>query len=108
MLMLRDWPIMRHTEWMGHIYAVHATKADDAGAVEVIFSDEQEARAFAVTRSGDHRVLAASVTRYTLGELGARNPIAWYVEGRLQDPRGQRPGGRYYPSAGMMLWDANP
>jgi hypothetical protein len=86
------------TGWMD-LYAVHASKPDATGAVEVIYEHEQDARAFAVARSTDHGVLAASVTRFTLGRLGSRHPVAWYARGKLQDPRAPRPGGRYYPSA---------
>ena len=79
-----------------HIYTVHTTRPDDVGAVEVVFSDEQEAMAYAVDRSRDHRVVAVSVTSFVLGQLGTRHPVAWYMDGRMQDTRGARPG-RMYP-----------
>jgi hypothetical protein len=60
------------------VYAVHATRPEEVGSVEVIFSDEQAARAYAVSRSTDHRVLAVSVTEFVMGELGTRHPVAWY------------------------------
>lgn len=77
---------------MGEVFAVHAARPDDVGAVEVIFGSEQEARAYAVSRSRDHRVLSASVTRYAVGELGTRRPVAWYVGGAEQPRRFDRPG----------------
>ena len=54
-----------------HVYAVHATRPEEVGSVEVIFHNEPSARAYAASRSGDHRVLAVSVTEFVLGELGS-------------------------------------
>lgn len=89
-----------------HVYAVHATRPDDIGAVEIVFLDEQEARAYAVDRSRDHRVLAASVTEYVVSQLGSRSPVAWYRDGVLQDERKPRPGSLYpvepWPPAGRV------
>ncbi len=84
-----------------HVYSVHATGPDDLGAVEIVFTDECEAVAYARGRSTDWRVLAASVTRFTIGELGTRHPIAWYVDGAEQPPRAARPG-RFYPTDGCQ------
>jgi len=72
---------------------VALSKAIDG--VEVIFHDEPSARAYAASRSGDHRVLAVSVTEFVMGELGTRQPVAWYREGQLQDQRARRPGALY-------------
>src|SRR5690349_24475558 len=81
------------------VFAVHTTRPDEgAGAIEVIFTDERSARAYARSRSGDHRITSASVTRYTLGQLGARHPITWYRDGDEQDIRATRPDRRYYPT----------
>ena len=79
------------------VYAVHATKPDGPGAVEVVFDDEELARKYALSRSHDHRVLATSVTSYVIGQLGTRHPVAWYVKGREQDKRKPRPG-QFYPT----------
>ncbi|MFC4946947.1 hypothetical protein [Pseudonocardia sp. GCM10023141] len=79
------------------IFAVHATRPDDAGAVEIVFGAEREACAYAADRSCDQRVLAASVTRFAVGELGSRHPVAWYVDGVAQPQRTVRPG-RLYPT----------
>jgi hypothetical protein len=59
------------------VYAVHTTRPDEVGAVEIVFEDEYQARDYARSRSADHRVLAVSVTSYVLGELGTRHPVAW-------------------------------
>lgn len=66
------------------IFTVHATRPDDVGPVEIVFDDEHAARAYAQERSHDRRVLSVSVTRFTIGELGTRHPVAWYVDGAEQ------------------------
>lgn len=74
------------------VFAVHTTRPDEgAGAIEVIFTDERSARAYARSRSGDWRITSASVTRYTLGRLGTRHPVTWYQQGDEQDIRTARP-----------------
>jgi hypothetical protein len=80
------------------VYSVHTARPDDIGAVEIVFRTEREAIAYAIDRSTDWRILAASVTRFTIGELGTRHPVAWFVEGKEQPPRGARPG-RFDPTA---------
>lgn len=80
------------------IYSVHTARPDDLGAVEIIYRSEREARAFAADRSRDHRVLSASVTRFVIGELGTRRPVAWYVDGVEQPQRWDRP---LYPTDGQ-------
>jgi hypothetical protein len=82
------------------VYAVHTTRPDEVGAVEIVFEDEYEARDYARSRSADYRVLSVSVTSYVLGELGTRHPVAWYRSGEEQHPRAVRPG-PYYPTDGM-------
>jgi hypothetical protein len=77
------------------VFAVHATRPEEVGSVEVIFSDEQTARAYACDRSQDHRVLAVSVTQFVLGEFGTRHPVAWFKDGELQEDRARRPGSLY-------------
>jgi hypothetical protein len=81
-----------------HVYAVHATKPDDVGVVEVVWRTERQARKYAAERSTDFHVLATAVTRYQLGVLGARTSIAWYVKGVEQPIRQPRPGS-LYPAA---------
>ncbi len=82
------------------VYSVHATRPDDPGAVEIVFRTEHEAIAYAKDRSTDWRVLAASITRFAIGELGTRHPVAWFVDGEPQPPRAARPGGRFCPHGG--------
>ena len=84
------------------IFTVHTTRPDDIGAVEIVFITEEEARAYARDRSTDFRVLASSVTRFTLGELGTRHPVAWFIEGREQPQREPRPG-NFYPTDGSPV-----
>ena len=69
------------------VYAVHITRPDEVGAVEIVFEDERQARDYARSRSSDFRVLAVSVTSYVLGQLGTRHPVAWYSNGQEQHPR---------------------
>jgi hypothetical protein len=79
------------------VFAVHATRADDVGVVEIVFASERNARTYAAERSRDFDVLAASVTRFVVDELGTRFAIAWYVDGAEQPARKVRPG-RIYPA----------
>lgn len=81
------------------VFTVHTMRPDDIGAVEIVFTSERDARAYAVDRSKDWRVLAASVTRFTIAELGTRHPVAWFVDGQEQSQRAPRPG-RFYPTDG--------
>jgi hypothetical protein len=81
------WPMLEPVASPPYLYAVHSTRADETGAVEVLFRAEAEARAYAVSRSTDFQILAAVVTRYILGQLGTRHPVAWYVNGEPQDAR---------------------
>jgi hypothetical protein len=83
------------------VYSVHTARPDDVGAVEIVFTTEREARAYALDRSRDWRVLAASVTRFVVGQLGTRHPVAWYVDGIDQPHRAARPG-RLYPTDGCQ------
>jgi len=81
------------------VFAVHTTRPDEnAGAVEIVFGDERSARTYAQSRSTDHRVTSASVTRYVVGQLGTRHPVAWYQRGTEQNIRATRPDSRYYPT----------
>jgi hypothetical protein len=83
------------------VYSVHTTRPDDVGSVEIVFTSEREARAYAADRSTDWRIVATSITRFTIGELGNRHPVAWYVDGIEQPPRKVRPG-RLYPTDGYQ------
>ena len=86
------WPVSQF------VYAIHTVRPNDAvGAVEVIYTDEQDARSYAASRSTDYTISSASVTRYAVGQLGDRTPLALYVDGqeRLRD---RWDGPRLYPS----------
>jgi hypothetical protein len=87
------------------VYSVHTMRPDDIGAVEIVFRTEHEAIAYAMDRSTDWRIVGAAVTRFTIGELGTRHPVAWFVEGEEQPPRADRPG-RFYPTATIPGPDA--
>jgi len=65
-------------------FSVHTARPDEIGAVEIIFLTAGEACAFAADRSRDFRVQSASVTRFVVGQLGTRHPIAWFVDGHEQ------------------------
>jgi hypothetical protein len=69
------------------------------GRTQQPFRTEGEAREYAEDRSKDFRVLAASVTQFSIGVLGARYALAWYLDGVEQPHRKSRPG-RLYPSDG--------
>jgi hypothetical protein len=76
-------------EWERHrggkrVWAVHATLQDEVRPTEVIFTDEETACAHARAMSKDTEVLAASVVRFTLDELGARRGVAMFVQGKRQ------------------------
>ena len=79
------------------VYSVHTARPDEVGAVEIVFTSEEEAMAYARDRSTDWRVTSASVTRFTVGELGTRTPLAWYVDGAEQREHWNR---QLYPTDG--------
>lgn len=89
------------------VFTVHTMRPDDLGAVEIVFTAEHEARAYAADRSTDWRVLAVSVTRFTIGELGTRHPVAWFVKGQEQSQREPRPG-NFYPTDGTTAQALRP
>jgi len=84
------------------IFTVHTVRPGDVGAVEIVFITEKEARAYARDRSTDFRVLASSVTRFTIAHLGTRHPVAWFVGGKEQPHREPRPG-NFYPTDGSPV-----
>jgi hypothetical protein len=77
------------------VYSVHTTRPGEIGSVEIVFTSEQEARSYARDRPRDWRITAASVTRFTVGELGTRCPVGWYVDGTEQGERWNR---QLYPA----------
>ena len=79
------------------VYSVHTARPGEVGAVEIVFTCEHEARAYARDRSKDWRITSASVTRFTVGELGTRSPVGWYVDGVEQREHRNR---QLYPTDG--------
>jgi hypothetical protein len=79
------------------VYSVHTARPGEIGSVEIVFTTEQEARVYARDRSRDWRITSASVTRFTVGELGTRSPIGWYVDGAEQREHWNR---QLYPAEG--------
>lgn len=79
------------------VYTVHVTRPDEVGAVEIVFADQRRACGYAADRSRDGRILSASVTRFVVGQLGTRHPLAWYVDGVEQPQRFDR---QLYPTDG--------
>jgi uncharacterized protein YfdQ (DUF2303 family) len=85
---------------MSHVWAVHAVMADEVRPTQALFADEARALAYAAQVSTDDEVLAASVTRFVVDELGTRRNLAMFVDGQQQavphisDCRGIHGGGR--------------
>jgi hypothetical protein len=79
------------------VYSVHTACPGEVGSVEIAFTDEREARAYARDRPRDWRITSASVTRFTVGELGTRCPVGWYVDGAEQREHWNR---QLYPTDG--------
>ena len=82
------------------VFTVHATLANEVRPTEAVFSGSQAACEHAEASSTDPGVLAASVVRFTVNELGTRRGVAMFVHGRRQevphvsDCRGIYAGGR--------------
>jgi hypothetical protein len=69
------------------VYGVHITQDSLVGHVEVIFGSEADAREHALARSTHPAVLRASVTEFTLGELGTFRPVVWFRHGEADPNR---------------------
>jgi hypothetical protein len=89
--------VTRSTAQGNVVFSVHTARPGEVGAVEIVFTREQEARAYARDRSTDWRITSASVTRFTVGELGTRSPVGWYVDGVEQRANWDR---QLYPTDG--------
>ncbi len=82
------------------VFAVHATLANEVRPTQAIFTAENEACSYAEAVSRDDGVLAASVVRFALDQLGTRSGVAMFVHGKRQafpyvsDCRGIYGGGR--------------
>ena len=89
--------VTRSTTSGNVVYSVHTARPGEIGAVEIVCTSEQEARASARDRSKDWQITSASVTRFTVGELGTRSPVGWYVDGAEQREHWNR---QLYPMDG--------
>lgn len=67
------------------VYAVHAVRADEICATEVIYTSLCAADKWASDLSSDPEVLAGAVTRYTLDRPGERHPESLFVKGQRQE-----------------------
>lgn len=80
------------------MFGTHSTMADShVGHIDAIWSSEQAARKHAVERSTHPGVLHASVTVFTLDELGTRYPLVWYLHGKEDINDRPFPTGRHGP-----------
>ena len=79
------------------VYGTHVTMQDSyVGHIDAIWPTEAEARQHAQAQSTFPGVLRASVTEFTMGELGTRRPVVWYRHG-IPDSNG-----RPFPTDGLM------
>ena len=69
------------------VWTVHATLAAEVRPTEAVFSTWPAALDHAKALSRGSGVLAASVVRFTLDELGTRTGVAIFVHGRRQQVR---------------------
>lgn len=82
------------------VWTVHATLPNEVRPTEAVFGQERAACTHARLVSEDPGVLAASVARFTIDELGTRKSVAMFVEGKRQqvpyvsDCRTIHPNGR--------------
>ena len=82
------------------VWAVHATLPNEVRPTDAVFGTEEAACTHARAMSKDVEVLAASVVRFTVDELGTRKGVAMFVDGERQlvpyvsDCRGIYAGGR--------------
>jgi hypothetical protein len=68
-----------------NVFTVHATLANEVRPTQAIFTDQDAACGYAAAVSGDDEVLAASVVRFTVDELGTRRGVAMFVKGKEQE-----------------------
>lgn len=67
------------------VYAVHAVRAEEICATEVIWTSQDKAEVHAAAVSTDPDVLAGAVTEYVLNTPGDRHPVALFVKGERQE-----------------------
>ena len=66
------------------VWAVHTTLASEVRPTDAVFGTEEAACTHAREMSQDTEVLAASVVRFTIDELGTRRGVAMFVDGKRQ------------------------
>jgi len=90
------------------VWAVHAVRAYEISATELICAEQESAEKYACVLSTDPGVLAGAVTRFVIDAPGIRTPVALYVAGdnqqvpHISDDRrvyanGHGPASRYAP-----------
>jgi hypothetical protein len=67
-----------------NVWTVHATLAEEVRPTQAIYREEKAACNYAAALSRDDGVLAASVVRFALDELGTRANVAMFVAGERQ------------------------
>jgi hypothetical protein len=72
---------------MRQVWAVHVLKDAGATFAEAVFGDLGHAEDYASARSEDAGVRGTAITRFTVGELGSRSTISWFVDGASCDGR---------------------
>jgi hypothetical protein len=72
---------------MTQVWAVHVLKDTGATFAEAVFGDQGRAEKYASGRSTDSGVRGTAITRFTVGELGTRSTIGWFVDGTSCDGR---------------------
>jgi hypothetical protein len=66
------------------VWTVHVTLPDEIRPTDAVFGTEQAACTRARQMSKDAEILAASVVRFTIDELGTRSGVAMFVQGKRQ------------------------
>ncbi|MCO1658269.1 hypothetical protein [Pseudonocardia humida] len=66
---------------------MHVLKDAGATFAEAVFPDQARAEKYAGARSTDIGVRGTAVTRFTVGELGTRSTINWFVDDASCDGR---------------------
>ncbi len=72
---------------MRQVWAVHVLKDAGATFAEAVFPDLGAAEEYAGPRSEDAGVRGTAITRFTVGELGSRSTVGWFVDGASCDGR---------------------
>jgi hypothetical protein len=74
----------RPSRALRYVWAVHTTLPSEIRPTDAVFGTEEAACARACEMSTDAEVLAASVVRFAVDELGTRRGVAMFVDGQRQ------------------------